>query len=56
MATVTTETVKVFTLKLSEDEAKWLQGVMQNPLIPDESPTEKRFRELLFFALKGQTI
>lgn len=54
MATATVETIKIVKLELSEDEAKWLKAVMQNPLVEDESPTEQRFRQLLFTALNGQ--
>lgn len=50
------KTVKSIILDLNEDEAKWLKGVMQNPLngkAPDEEdPIDKAIRYKFFGALK----
>ena len=51
----TRETKTVIKLTLSEEEAAWLRGVMQNPLHgdhPADEPEEDRaMRELLWDAL-----
>ena len=51
------ETQVQTTLVLNEEEARWLKGLVQNPLWvdhpDDENPTEKRIRESFWNALDG---
>lgn len=52
------ETTTVVTLKLSEDEALWLRGLMQNPFYDYEKPEDepedmKHYRQVFFNAVKG---
>ena len=50
------ETIEV-TLKLTDEEARWLKSVMQNPLYghssQDEDEYEKQMRSLFFEGLDG---
>ena len=52
---VTTEVSKVINLQLTEEEAEWLRGAMQNPLCgcnPDEESMHNRLHRIdLFDAL-----
>jgi len=47
--------VVTYTLELSETEANWLRGIMQNPLYDiepaDESPLDTEMRESFWNAL-----
>lgn len=47
------ETKREFTitLKLSEREAQWLKGLMQNPLSEDEGKEDAAMREVFWDAL-----
>lgn len=45
------KTVSMVTLQLSEKEAKWLKGYVQNPLMEDESAQDSQMRQELFNAL-----
>lgn len=62
MAKSTTQVYRTVTLTLTEDEADWLQAVMQNPISPlqdsrlPEVGEHKRHREAIFTALLHSTI
>ena len=51
------ETQVQTTLVLSEEEARWLKGLVQNPLWvdhpDDENPKDKKIREAFWNALDG---
>jgi len=54
MATVNVTMTRTVTLTLSEDEARWLKGALQNPLgtTPDEEdPKDGAIRRTLFTSL-----
>jgi len=57
MATSTTQVHRTITLVLTENEADWLQGVLQNPISAQadirlpEIGEHKRIREAIFTAL-----
>lgn len=48
----TIKTRTEFTLVLDEQEARWLRGVIQNPLNDDESMFERQTRGSIWDALK----
>ena len=45
------ETVK-YILELDESEARWLAGLMQNPIFEDEEYQEAEMRHIFFNAVK----
>ena len=52
----TTETIKNITLKLNEQEAKWLKGQVQNThyaTLEDEPSEEREIRMKFWNALEG---
>jgi hypothetical protein len=56
MVEVRVTTKKVVALVLSEQEARWLKGVMQNPLFHDESEEDSVTRYTIFNGLKDAGI
>ena len=55
---VRTERREVVTITLTVEEAKWLEGVMQNPLheseFESEDPENRKNRQALFSALTNR--
>lgn len=45
-------TVKTYVLELTEQEAHFLKGWMQNPLSDKEHPLASKCRENIFYGLK----
>lgn len=43
----------VVKLELSEDAARWLKTVVQNPIIEDESDFDNHMRKCFWEALRG---
>jgi hypothetical protein len=56
MAFATIEMRKEFTLQLTQEEAEWLQDLLQNPIREAESEDDKCNRESIFIALSNVTI
>ena len=54
------ETTKVTTLTLTEDEVRWLKGIVQNPMWvddpADEDHRDKKMRKIFWEALGGSVI
>lgn len=44
------QTIEV-TLVLNQGEAAWLKGLMQNPILSEESEADKTYRERFFHAI-----
>jgi len=53
-----TEIKTTYTLTLGEDEAKWLRGLVQNPIhvnnLEDESDIDSKMRHKFWLALKRE--
>jgi hypothetical protein len=45
-----------YMILLTEDDANWLMGIVQNELIPEESEDLTRMRKLLWYALYDQGV
>lgn len=45
------QVVKTLQLTLEKDEIEWLKGLVQNPLGPDESETDRELRHRFWVAL-----
>jgi len=56
MVEVRVTTKKVVALILSETEAKWLKGILQNPLDEDESQGDSDMRREIFSSLDSEGI
>ncbi len=52
----TKKTITEITLILSEDEARWLKGLMQNPIIGDESSKDGEICRLFWDELTHQGV
>ncbi len=52
-----TKQTVIVTLTLNEDEARWLKGIMQNPLFVEdgnpekENPVDRKYRQIFWDAL-----
>lgn len=44
------------TIIMSEEEAKWLKGVMQNSLIDDESVADSKMRKMFWETLEREGV
>jgi hypothetical protein len=51
MATADSEISCTIHLHLTADEAMFLKAVLQNPILPNPTPAEERYREAIFYVL-----
>ena len=54
--TASVETTKVVTLSMTEDMARWLMTLIQNPVVIIESAESKLNREDIFNTIKDQGV